>query len=93
MTTLGAARLSGYRVIVDANLTDAKTVQRSWRERLFTRPWRPFRRAKTIQVPSSNVVLTGRTMILHPATLAQLRASGVLSDARRDDDGIPPWAR
>lgn len=90
MNTFG---LSGYQVIVDANRTDAKTVRRSWRERLFSRPWRPFAGTKTIRVPSLNVVLIGRTMIIHPAVLARLRESGVLSDARRDEGGIPAWAR
>lgn len=71
---------NGYKVIgnelmvVDGN--PIYTV-RTWKERLFTRPWHPFRRLnKTIpKVPSTQVIMTEDSMIMHPTLVEYLRNS------------------
>lgn len=42
--------LGGYRIVVCRPTT--KTVKRTWRERLFSRPWRPLKKTKVVIVPS-----------------------------------------
>jgi hypothetical protein len=37
--------INGMRVITDNNAT---TIRRTWRERLFTRPWEPRRKTKQV---------------------------------------------
>ena len=51
-------------------------MRRTWRERLFTRPWHPLQRTKTItpQVPKRGGYFIGQNqMIVHPAFAAELR--------------------
>lgn len=46
------------------------TVRRSWRERLFSRPWRPWISTKVIEVddPETPVVwMVDRRLMMHPA--------------------------
>lgn len=48
------------------------TVRRSWRERLFSRPWRPFVATRTVvpKVPYRGAMRIGpNTLLMHPATL------------------------
>lgn len=68
---------SGRRVITTVYLTVAgepMTVRRSWRNRLFSRPWRPWKSTYTYtpQVPSPEVLLVGDTFYVHPATWSNL---------------------
>lgn len=71
--------LTGMQIIESVWLTEAGEpvqVRRTWRERLTTRPWRPWRATKTIipQVPSKCVLgLNHNTICVHPATLIELR--------------------
>lgn len=55
---------------------------RSWRERLFTRPWRPLKKTKTVipMVPSKEVFCfpDGRT-VMHPAMLEELKKATKLN--------------
>ena len=69
--------LCGFRIIENPMLTVAGepyTVKRTWKERLFSKPWRPTRATKTIvpQVPSREVVQYGRTLIMHPVLKKEL---------------------
>ena len=52
-------------------------VQRTWKERLFTTPWRPFKRTKTIipKVPDKFVYFIegGKVCIAHPASARIIR--------------------
>lgn len=55
---------------------DPVEVPRTWRERLFSRPWRPFKATKTVipKVPMPSVYLTGDgTVYAHPEIAAQIR--------------------
>ena len=76
----------GIPIITNPYLTMPKTVPRSWLERLFSLPWHPLVKTKTIQVPDDKIYLintrgtkleefgVGRpTYFCHPMTLPKLR--------------------
>lgn len=69
---------NGLRVIESVYLTEAGEpyhVRRSWKERLFSWPWRPLTRTRTIvpQVPMRGGYRLGNNVIvLHPETIRQL---------------------
>jgi hypothetical protein len=51
-------------------------VRRGWRERLFSRPWRPFKRTRNEvpKVPMKDVYRLARgVFLMHPAVAAELR--------------------
>ncbi len=63
-------------IIESAWLMDWKTVDRSWGERLFSKPWRPWRRAKEISTPSRRIIQFGvppTRLIMHPEMAAEVR--------------------
>ena len=74
------------KVITSLWLTESGTPyeqRRTLRERLFTRPWRPWvtTRTEVPQIPSTNVLqLTNGTIVMHPARWEQLK-----SELRRAD--------
>jgi predicted membrane-bound mannosyltransferase len=83
--------LTGLRIIESPLLTkdEQRTVGRPWRERLFTRPWRPWQATKTVTVlvPSDQILRTpDNVLIMHPATADRLRATFVT-------DHKFPWER
>lgn len=52
-------------------------VARTWRERLFSLPWRPLQATRQVQtyVPDPNVYQLGNGLVVgHPVTIARLRA-------------------
>lgn len=65
----------GMRVIESALLEEdgePYAVYRTWRERLFSRPWRPLvaTRMVTPRIPYRGAVSIGQnTLVMHPATL------------------------
>ena len=68
--------------IIESNhctISEQRRVPRSWKERLFSRPWRPLQTHKTItvQVPDPHVYmlegLRGPLLICHPITAITLR--------------------
>lgn len=67
----------GYRVVTDPNMVvpgSYSVVHRSWRERLFSRPWQPFKRTRGVThfIPDPNVIIRKDTMIMHPDILRRL---------------------
>ena len=67
----------GLRVVTDVNLVEPgepAVVRRPWRERLFTRPWRPWVPTKLVptMVPRKDVLVVGNMALMHPARLNQL---------------------
>jgi hypothetical protein len=58
------------KVIENPGMLDE--VCRSWRERLFSRPWKPWRRTK--MVPSHEVLIYGSMVVVHPEVGRELRA-------------------
>lgn len=73
--------LNGQRVITSEYLTEPGEpieVRRSWRERLFSRPWQPRKRTRTVipQVPSRQAsIMPNGTIVIHPAMLSALRSA------------------
>ena len=67
-------------------------VKRSFKERFFSLPWRPFKSEKTVipQIPDPKVLIMGDTVVMHPAIFdafqKELRltplCSGMFSDRR-----------
>ncbi len=70
---------NGMRVIANAALTEAGEpyeVRRSWKERLFSRPWTPLLSTRTVvpQVPLKGGYQIARdTLMMHPETIRQLK--------------------
>lgn len=56
-------KLPENKVVADPSISDYETVPRSWRERLFTRPWRPFIKTKVIFSPIAYVMPGGTVMV------------------------------
>lgn len=74
-----SVQFTGMRVIESVYLVENGTpyeVRRSWWARLFTRPWIPWQATTTVvpQVPYRGAIqLDARTVVMHPATLKQVR--------------------
>jgi len=71
-------RYAGKQVITSPYLTKMSepfSAKRSWKERLFTRPWQPFKSTKMIteQIPSDEVLLFDGKIVIHPITLEKLK--------------------
>lgn len=79
MSESGLSMFNGMRVIESEWLmepSEPMTERRTWRERLFTRPWRPFVRTRTVvrQIPYRGALrLSNGTLVIHPVTLRALR--------------------
>jgi hypothetical protein len=56
--------------------TEPKIVNRTWKERLFSRPWKPWVKTKTIQVDVLGPVMyqVGNKFLVHPSLMPGLRA-------------------
>jgi hypothetical protein len=71
--------LLGLKVIESPYLEQDGTpydVRRTWRQRLFSRPWRPFVTTYTVvpRVPLEGFVqLNPHTIVMHPVTLRRLK--------------------
>ena len=64
----------GIHFIPNKHLTVQETVPRTWKERLFSWPWRPIRKTKVISVPDPTVYYFGnRKATAHPATIALIK--------------------
>ena len=67
------------RIIESVYLTEAGApyeLRRSWKERLFSRPWHPLKRTRTIvpQVPmKGGLQMPDGSIVMHPETARQLR--------------------
>lgn len=73
--------LDGVRIYTNEHLVlqERKQVERTWRERLFTLPWRPLRRYRTIVTCRPNpspmlMYVNGQPIFfMHPETFQQLK--------------------
>lgn len=64
----------GIRFIPNKNLTVQETVPRTWKERLFSWPWRPRRKTNVIDIPNPTLYFVGPRMVTaHPATIALIK--------------------
>lgn len=62
----GGPERFNMRVIVSPNAMTIKKEKRSWKVRLFTRPWKPFKKFYEVQTPGC-YILDGNTFFVHPA--------------------------
>lgn len=73
-------RWNGMRVLTSELLEqdgEPYTVRRTWRARLFSRPWRPFVATRTIvpRVPYQGALrLDASTLVMHPVAVELLRS-------------------
>lgn len=51
--------------------------KRTWSERLFSRPWKPLTKTKTVtpMIPRKGALKIGNKIIMHPDTAAKMRES------------------
>lgn len=65
------------RIICSTLMTETAQVERSWRERLLTWPWRPLQRHRHVQVPRMDYLINdgpgGQFIVCHPAAYDRLR--------------------
>lgn len=74
------------QIITSTYLTITKQVRRSWRERLFTHPWRPWVSHKEVQVPDPYAyrLCPNRDIyVVHPAMAKPFEEFLTILDARR----------
>ena len=71
--------LNGYRVYENVNMTEpygVEQVRRTWVERLFTLPWKPFKTTYTVTKyrPSTLVIVDDKLMCMfaHPTIVYQM---------------------
>lgn len=64
------------KIIVDNYVSDYDQVKRTWKERIFTLPWRPFEKFKLVYNPKMYVI--GNSIICSHCT--EIRLKQVLSD-------------
>lgn len=73
----------GIPIYRDVNCVRDEVVPRTWRERLFSWPWRPLQATRTVRVPSWNYVACdvagplqmGPVLVCHPAAYDELKAA------------------
>lgn len=69
--------VNGYRVVEDINLTETESYEqvRSWKERLFTFPWKPFKKFKVCYriASSKDVFVIDNMLVCHPVIAEELR--------------------
>ncbi len=76
-TTYSGEMLHGCKVYTNDSLVDSVTeqVDRTWKERLFSRPWKPLIRTKYVQrsEPSRQIYqLPNGSFVMHPVMLREL---------------------
>ncbi len=68
---------------------DSVEVKRTWRQRLFSRPWQPWRRTFTMipQVPMKSALLINGELMMHPQMFEQFKIAVALRpDAQTEDE-------
>ena len=69
----------GHELWPDERMVDTRAMRRTWRERLFSRPWRPWRKHRTEQVPKEEIYVLDlddhrRAIIAHPSVIDRMRS-------------------
>ncbi len=86
-TWLNTPAFGNIKVVWDEHAVDCKRVARSWRERLFTRPWRPRRRWKIVKEPKMFWVQDRAMLVAHPDLKVNVEAAIRAIAEEKDDDG------
>lgn len=84
--------IKGERFVANNLLTKSRTeeVQRTWKERLFSWPWRPLKTTKyvTTQVPSRDVLYSQGTYFAHPDLIAEIARAAEGGGCKCDGDRV-----
>ncbi len=72
----------GVQITTDVNMVEPGApceVRRTWRERLFSRPWRPLQATRTVvpMVPSRQILRFANRLVMHPTMLDELQKAGM----------------
>ena len=79
---------SRYKIIEDINMVDIKTdlIHRSWKERLFSIPWKPWIKIKVVKrnIPKQefyfmNNLMGEKVIVCHPFMVERLKRLAKLS--------------
>ncbi len=79
----------GIRIVESIYLVepgDPIEIRRSWRERLFSRPWTPLKTTRTLipNVPYKGAIrIDNTTIVMHPETVRQFRAAAALEEEKK----------
>jgi len=69
--------IGGIQIIENNHMVDKKEtkVLRAWKERLFSLPWKPFNKTKTVvtYIPKQEILQYGSMIVCHPAVAAKIR--------------------
>ena len=69
----------GFEIVENQNMlvNDGPPIKRTWRERLFSRPWRPLVTHRQPMKPDPDFIVSHdeRTIFCHPATARELRVA------------------
>lgn len=80
----GISDISGVRVISSLSLVqpgESYQEKRTWKERLFTKPWTPQKKFKTVtpMIPMKDIFrLPDGTLVMHPLVLDAIK-KGIIS--------------
>lgn len=66
--------LMGLRIVVDPYMSDSALVKLTWRERLFSLPWRPWTKYKTVHF-SKAYFLSDGSIAVSPETMGKLESA------------------
>lgn len=66
------------KVIISPYVSDTKIVRRTWKERLFSLPWRPFRQMNVVD--SQKIYQVGDQLIVSPKTHSDLVRQGLVKN-------------
>lgn len=67
--------IGGYRVVTNTSLVMHVEKRRTWQERLFSWPWRPWQAMQWTWVPDTRITFDKNTIYCHPAMLDHIRAA------------------
>ena len=85
MISMSNNLFNGLKIIEDLNMVvpgEPFEKKRTIKERLFSLPWRPFKRTKTItlMVPSREIIFWENHLVMHPVVKDELLRSVAKSE-------------
>lgn len=73
--------INGAEIQPSMYISDYHWVNRSWKERLFTLPWRPLDRTKRVHSPT--VIQLGDTYFVSPQTFSGIVDHQIIVDIKK----------
>jgi hypothetical protein len=76
------------KVIPNSYISDFTYIKRTWKERLFTLPWCPFKSNKTVSRGMAYILMDG-SILVSPSTYAKLGPEGILKlEKQCENEGV-----